>query len=161
VPFLSPLEGNLYLKMQCQSHSAVQRRGFLTIFDDVSGLGAWRRRWCVLSGNILSFWEYPDQEASKEPLGRINLVNCTSAKIEAAKRETCARPHTLELITMRPQQEDDRDTLVTQCRNTLCFTKNWLSADTKEEKDLWMDCLNQVLLDLRTWGASLAKLTPS
>ncbi|XP_040185161.1 anillin-like isoform X2 [Rana temporaria] len=161
VPFLSPLEGNLYLKMQCQSHSAVQRTGFLTIFDDVSGLGAWHRRWCVLSGSILSFWAYPDQEASKEPLGRTNLVNCTSAKIEAAKRDACARPHTLELITMRPQQEDDRDTLVTQCRNTLCFTKNWLSADTKEERDLWMDCLNQVLLDLRTWGASLAKLTPS
>ncbi|XP_077310177.1 anillin-like isoform X2 [Lithobates pipiens] len=161
VPFLSPLEGNLYLKMQCQSHSAVQRTGFLTIFDDVSGLGAWHRRWCVLSGNILSFWAYPDQETSKEPLERTNLVNCTSAKIEAAKREVCARPHTLELITMRPQREDDRDTLVTQCRNTLCFTKNWLSADTKEEKDLWMDSLNQVLLDLRTWGASIAKLTPS
>ncbi|XP_072278485.1 anillin-like isoform X2 [Pyxicephalus adspersus] len=157
VPFLSPLEGNLYLKIQCQSHSSVQHRGFLTIFEDVSGLGAWHRRWCVLSGNTLSFWAYPDQEASKDPLGRINLVNCTSARIEAVKREVCARPHTLELITMRPQQEDDKETLVTQCRNTLCFTKNWLSSDTKEEKDQWMDCLNQVLLDLRTWGANLAK----
>ncbi|XP_075045564.1 anillin-like isoform X2 [Mixophyes fleayi] len=161
VPFLSPLEGNLNLKLQCQSHSSVQRSGFLTIFEDVGGLGAWHRRWCVLSGNCLSLWAYPDQEACKEPLARINLVNCTSAKIEAAKRESCARTYTLELITMRPQREDDMDTLVTQCRNTLCFTKNWLSADTREEKDQWMDCLNQVLLDLRTWGARPGKVSPN
>ncbi|XP_063801854.1 anillin-like isoform X2 [Pseudophryne corroboree] len=162
VPFLSPLEGNLYLTLQCQSHSSVQRSGFLTMFEDVGGLGAWHRRWCLLSGNSLSFWAYPDQETSKEPLVRINLINCTSAKIEAAKRETCARAHTIELITMRPQREDDLDTLVTQCRNTLCFTKNWLSADTRDEKDLWMDCLNQVLLDLRTWRTSPGKMmTPN
>ncbi|XP_068117173.1 anillin-like isoform X1 [Hyperolius riggenbachi] len=159
VPFLSPLEGTLSLKMQCQSYSSVGHRGFLTMFEDVSGLGAWHRRWCVLSSNILSFWAYPDEETSKEPLGRINLVNCTSAMIEAATREVCARPRTLELITMRPQQEDDVDTLVTQCRNTLCFTKNWLSADTKEERDQWMECLNQVLLDLRTWGPNPAKMS--
>lgn len=161
VPFLSPLEGNLYLKLQCRSHSNVQRSGFLTMFDDVSGLGAWHRCWCVLSGKTLSFWAYPDQENCKEPLGRINLINCTSAKVEAATRESCARSHTLELITMRPQREDDIDTLVTQCRNMLCFTKSWLSADTKEEKQLWMDSLNQVLLDLRTWKTSTGKVTTS
>ncbi|XP_075139514.1 anillin-like [Leptodactylus fuscus] len=161
VPFLSPLEGNLYLKLQCQNHSNVQRSGFLTMFKDVSGLGAWNRHWCVLSGNTLSFWAYPDQENCKEPLGRINLINCTSVKVEAAKRESCARPHTLELVTMRPQREDDMDTLVTQCRNMLCFTKSWLSADTREDKHLWMDSLNQVLLDLRTWKTSPGKVTSS
>ncbi|MEE6499628.1 hypothetical protein FKM82_003517 [Ascaphus truei] len=161
VPFLSPLEGNLYLKLQCQSHSAVQRSGFLTMFEDVSGLGSWHRRWSVLSVNCLSFWTYPDQESSKEPLGQINLANCTSAKIEVAKREDCARPYTLELVTMRPQREDDTDTLVTQCRNTLCFTKNWLSADTKEEGNQWMECLNQVLVDLRTWRSGPGRLSPN
>ncbi|XP_044126087.1 anillin-like isoform X1 [Bufo gargarizans] len=158
VPFLSPLEGNLYLKVQCQSHSSVQRSGFLTMFEDVSGLGAWHRRWCVLSGNTLSFWAYPDQENCKEPLGRTNLINCTSAKVEAAMRESCARPNTLELVTMRPQREDDVDSLVTQCRNMLCFTKSWLSADTREDRQLWMDSLNQVLLDLRTWKTSPGKV---
>ncbi|XP_075704392.1 anillin-like isoform X2 [Rhinoderma darwinii] len=157
VPFLSPLEGNLYLKVQCRSHSDVQRSGFLTMFEDVSGLGAWHRSWCILSGNILSFWAYPDHENCEEPLGRVNLINCTSVKVEAATRESCARPHTLELVTMRPKREDDTDTLVTQCRNMLCFTKSWLSADTKEEKQLWMDSLNQVLLDLRTWKTSPGK----
>ncbi|XP_048472145.1 anillin isoform X2 [Rhincodon typus] len=151
VLFSSPLEGHIYVKVQCQVGSMIEERGFLTMFDDVSGFGAWHRRWCVLSGNCISYWTYPDDEKCKNPLGRLNLANCTSRKIEPANREFCARPHTLELVTVRPQREDDRETLVSQCKNTLCVTKNWLSADTKDERNLWMQKLNQVLVDLRTW----------
>ncbi|XP_054241085.1 anillin [Indicator indicator] len=151
VPFLSPLEGHIYLKLKCQVDSSVEEKGFLTMFEDVSGFGAWHRRWCVLSGNCVSYWTYPDDEKRKHPLGRINLANCTNHQIEPANREFCARPNTFELITVRPQREDDRETLVSQCRDTLCVTKNWLSADTKEERNLWMQKLNQVLVDLRMW----------
>ncbi|XP_063523462.1 anillin isoform X7 [Pongo pygmaeus] len=151
VPFLSSLEGHIYLKIKCQVNSSVEERGFLTIFEDVSGFGAWHRRWCVLSGNCISYWTYPDDEKRKNPIGRINLANCTSRQIEPANREFCARRNTFELITVRPQREDDRETLVSQCRDTLCVTKNWLSADTKEERDLWMQKLNQVLVDIRLW----------
>uniref|UniRef100_G3RVB0 Anillin n=1 Tax=Gorilla gorilla gorilla TaxID=9595 RepID=G3RVB0_GORGO len=115
VPFLSSLEGHIYLKIKCQVNSSVEERGFLN------------------------------------PIGRINLANCTSRQIEPANREFCARRNTFELITVRPQREDDRETLVSQCRDTLCVTKNWLSADTKEERDLWMQKLNQVLVDIRLW----------
>uniref|UniRef100_A0A673K0G5 Anillin n=1 Tax=Sinocyclocheilus rhinocerous TaxID=307959 RepID=A0A673K0G5_9TELE len=151
VPFLCPLEGHVYLKMQCEVGSRIEERGFLTMFEDVSGFGAWHRRWCVLSGYCISFWTYPDDEKRKNPIGRINLSNCTSRKVEPANREFCARPNTFELITVRPQREDDRETLVSQCKDTLCVTKNWLSADTKDERNLWMQKLNQVLIDLRTW----------
>ncbi|XP_039919715.1 anillin isoform X2 [Hirundo rustica] len=151
VPFLSPLEGHIYLKLKCQVDSLVEEKGFLTMFEDVSGFGAWHRRWCVLSGNCISYWTYPDDEKRKHPLGRINLANCTNHQIEPANREFCARPNTFELITVRPQREDDRETLVSQCRDTLCVTKNWLSADTKDERNLWMQKLNQVLVDLRMW----------
>ncbi|NXW53113.1 ANLN protein, partial [Eurystomus gularis] len=151
VPFLSPLEGHIYLKLKCQVDSSVEEKGFLTMFEDVSGFGAWHRRWCVLSGNCISYWTYPDDERRKHPLGRMNLANCTNHQIEPANREFCARPNTFELITVRPQREDDRETLVSQCRDTLCVTKNWLSADTKEERNLWMQKLNQVLVDLRMW----------
>ncbi|KFV66891.1 Actin-binding protein anillin, partial [Dryobates pubescens] len=151
VPFLSPLEGHIYLKLKCQVDSSVEEKGFLTMFEDVSGFGAWHRRWCVLSGNCVSYWTYPDDEKRKHPLGRLNLANCTNHRIEPANREFCARPNTFELITVRPQREDDRETLVSQCRDTLCVTKNWLSADTKDERNLWMQKLNQVLVDLRMW----------
>uniref|UniRef100_A0A8C0G6L8 Anillin n=1 Tax=Chelonoidis abingdonii TaxID=106734 RepID=A0A8C0G6L8_CHEAB len=151
VPFLSPLEGHIHLKLKCQVDSFVEEKGFLTMFEDVSGFGAWHRRWCVLSGNCISYWTYPDDEKRKHPMGRINLANCTNRQIEPANREFCARPNTFELITVRPQREDDKETLVSQCKDTLCVTKNWLSADTKEERNLWMQKLNQVLVDLRMW----------
>uniref|UniRef100_A0A7M4EV66 Anillin n=1 Tax=Crocodylus porosus TaxID=8502 RepID=A0A7M4EV66_CROPO len=151
VPFLSPLEGHIYLKLNCKLDSSVEEKGFLTMFEDVSGFGAWHRRWCVLSGNCISYWTYPDDEKRKHPLGRINLANCTNRQIEPANREFCARPNTFELITVRPQREDDRETLVSQCRDTLCVTKNWLSADTKDERNLWMQKLNQVVVELRMW----------
>ncbi|XP_077125351.1 anillin isoform X1 [Ranitomeya variabilis] len=151
VPFLSPLEGHICLRLKCQVNSFVEEKGFLTMFEDVSGFGAWHRRWCVLSGYCISYWTYPDDEKRKNPIGRINLANCTSKKIEPANREFCARPNTFELITVRPQREGDRETLVSQCRDTLCVTKSWLSADTKDERNFWMQKLNQVLLDLRMW----------
>ncbi|KAI3358766.1 hypothetical protein L3Q82_014730, partial [Scortum barcoo] len=151
VPFLCPLEGHVYLKMQCEVGSKVEERGFLTMFEDVSGFGAWHRRWCVLSGYCISYWTYPDDEKRKNPIGRINLANCTSKKVEPANREFCARPNTFELITVRPQREDDKETLVSQCKNTMCVTTNWLSADTKDERNLWMKKLNQILVDLRMW----------
>ncbi|MGH0125937.1 UNVERIFIED_CONTAM: hypothetical protein FKN15_025157 [Acipenser sinensis] len=115
VPFLSPLAGHIYLKLECQVGSSIEERGFLN------------------------------------PIGRINLSNCTSSKIDPANREFCARPNTFELITVRPQREGDRETLVSQCMNTMWVTKNWLSADTKEERNLWMQKLNQVLIDLHMW----------
>ncbi|XP_029369717.1 anillin isoform X2 [Echeneis naucrates] len=151
VPFLCPLEGNIYLKLQCEVGSKVEERGFLTMFEDVSGFGAWHRRWCVLSGYYISYWTYPDDEKRKNPIGRINLANCTSQRVEPANREFCARPNTFELITVRPQREDDRETLVSQCQNTMCVTKNWLSADTKDERNLWMKKLNQIVVDMRMW----------
>lgn len=36
-----------------------------TIFEDVSGFGAWHRRWFVLKNHTLSFWKYPDDEKIK------------------------------------------------------------------------------------------------
>ncbi|KAM6958817.1 anillin [Aplochiton taeniatus] len=151
VPFLCPLEGHIHLKLQCEVGCRVEDRGFLTMFEDVSGFGAWHRRWCVLSGYCISYWTYPDDEKRKNPMGRINLANCTSRKVEPANREFCARPNTFELITVRPQRENDKETLVSQCQNTMCVTKNWLSADTKDERNLWMLKLNQILVDLRMW----------
>lgn len=38
-----------------------------------------------------------------------------------------------------------------------CSCRNWLSADTKEERDLWMQRkLNQVLVDIRLWQPDAA-----
>ncbi|CAM9796703.1 unnamed protein product [Lampetra planeri] len=148
---MSPLEGNVYLKFQCRVDSSVEERGFLTMFEEVSGFGAWHRRWCVLSGNCLSYWTYPDDEKRKDPMARVNLATCVNRRVEPVNREFCARQHTLELVTVRSQHPDDRETLTTHMRNRQCVTKNWLSADSRDERNLWMEKFNQVLMNLRTW----------
>lgn len=59
----------------------------------------------------------------QHPIGSLNLANCTNRQIEPVNREFCARPNTFELVTVRPQREDDKETLVSQCKDTLCVTK--------------------------------------
>jgi actin-binding protein anillin len=51
----------------------VTHRGFLTMFDDVSGFGAWHRRWFLLQGNSLSYWKYPENQ------GKEGLQQCCSS----------------------------------------------------------------------------------
>ena len=65
VPFNSPLEGSVHLKMSCHTNTNVAESGWLTMFDDISGFGAWHRRWCVLGGGYISYWKYPDDEKRK------------------------------------------------------------------------------------------------
>jgi len=36
----------------------------------------------------------------------------------------------------------------------MLFYRHWLAADTKEERSLWVDALNQALADVRAWDIS-------
>ncbi|XP_072573933.1 anillin, actin binding protein 2 isoform X2 [Paramormyrops kingsleyae] len=141
VPFLSPLEGNIYLQLNYESHSNVQHKGFLTMFEAVCGLGSWQRRWFSLEGNLLLYWNSPSSEGSKPPEGSISLASRAYQCVRLVTRDSCARPHTFELVSYKALQEDSGVTL----------DKHWFSADTREERAEWMKKLNQALLDLHTW----------
>lgn len=65
VPTASPIDGKLQLKIQSHAESLIEERGFLTVFEDIGGFGAWHRRWCWLSNDRLLFWKYPDDERLK------------------------------------------------------------------------------------------------
>lgn len=67
------LEGSLHLQIETEMSMDVEFRGFLTMFEDVSGFGAWHRRWCRLKGDKLSYWKYPDDERKKVMLLLLNL----------------------------------------------------------------------------------------
>ncbi|XP_053533744.1 anillin isoform X1 [Ictalurus punctatus] len=144
VPFLSPLEGHVYLRLHSESHSDVQHQGFLTMFEDVSGFGAWQRLFFKLEGGVLYYWNYPNEMGSKPAEGSISL--CGFDSVRPVERDSCARPHTFELVNSRTLQQDHSRTL----------TKSWFSADTREERADWMEKLNQVLLDLHTWSRRAA-----
>lgn len=65
VPFNSPMNGHLLMRVSVAMEGGVSEKSFLTMFDDVGGFGAWNRRWCVLNGAHISYWSYPDHENSK------------------------------------------------------------------------------------------------
>lgn len=66
-PSLSPLEGTVEMRVKYSLEFSLEHHGFLTMFEDVSGFGAWHRRWCYLKGHTLSYWKYPDDEKTKVP----------------------------------------------------------------------------------------------
>ncbi|XP_059917089.1 anillin, actin binding protein 2 isoform X8 [Gadus macrocephalus] len=152
VPFLSPLEGNIYLRLDSEGHSSVQHQGFLTMFEVVNGFGAWHRRFFTLEGSHMFYWNHPNDKEAKAAEGTISLASSPSLCVKPVKRDSCARPFTFELVS----------NLQTQLRNEAKETvaKRWFSSDTKQERCDWMDKLNQVLLDLHTWTPTQAHSQP-
>ncbi|KAF7225145.1 transcript variant X5 [Nothobranchius furzeri] len=143
VPFLSPLEGNIYLKLDSEGHSDVRHQGFLTVFDLISGFGVWNRRFFVLQGCDLFYWNHPNDRETKEAEGSISLSKFPSQCVRPVNRDSCARPFTFELANEVRLQEDQNQEPLSRC---------WFSADTKQERLDWMKKLNQVLLDFHTWN---------
>ncbi|XP_033626167.1 anillin-like [Asterias rubens] len=164
VPFNSPLEGTVHMSMSCHTNTNVSESGFLTMFDDISGFGAWHRRWCTLSGGYISFWKYPDDENHKAPIGTIDLRQCVTNEVAPISRILCARPNTFELVTRQKETHSKnhrKDTLVTKHEDSGVTTKHMLSADVKEDRLRWIHSLNKTLLDLRTWNREAARPTPT
>jgi len=60
--------------MASELHLDSEQHGFLTMFDDISGFGAWHRRWCVLDGARLAYWKYPDDEKKRVSYNRSGLL---------------------------------------------------------------------------------------
>ncbi|XP_022624256.1 anillin-like isoform X3 [Seriola dumerili] len=153
VPFLSPLEGNIYLRLGSESHSNVHHQGFLTMFELISGYGVWHRRYFVLEGCSMYYWNHPNDKETKEAEGNISLSSSPSQCVRPVKRDSCARPFTFELVSnILHQQQDDSQEASAKC---------WFSADTKQERLDWMEKLNQVLLDFHTWNRTSVIQTES
>ncbi|XP_046438259.1 anillin-like [Daphnia pulex] len=152
VPVASPIDGTLQLKIQSHTESLIEERGFLTVFEDVGGFGAWHRRWCLLSNDQLLFWKYPDDEKLKEPQYSINLRKCITEHVDIVSNDVCARPNTFLLITVRPVENTDKDSLVMTCYPNQTALRHLISADLKEERQLWCMQINRVLANFRVWN---------
>ncbi|XP_060534252.1 anillin isoform X2 [Cylas formicarius] len=153
-PSLSPLEGSVEMKISCELAVSIEHRGFLTMFEDVSGFGAWHRRWCLLKGHSLSYWKYPDDERTMAPIDTIDLSGCVTKHVGPVSRDICARLHTFLLERERRAYPQDKDSLVTVCKGDKTVIRHLLSADTKEERIEWCYKLNAALTAIRTWGSS-------
>ncbi|XP_050093361.1 anillin isoform X2 [Anopheles aquasalis] len=153
----SPLEGIVNMRVNCELAVTVDYSGFLTMYEDVSGLGAWHRRWCRLQRHTINFWKYPDDERRKAPIGSIDLQGCsTERRITVAPRDVCSRLNTLMLEFPRPARDDDVESLKIVRRGKTTIERYLLSADSKEERDEWCAHLNKTLALLKAWGSNSA-----
>lgn len=153
-PSMSPLEGSVEMKVTCELNISVEHRGFLTMFEDVSGFGAWHRRWCLLKGDTLSYWKYPDDERKSAPIDSLNLKSSVTKEIGPVSRDICARLHTFLIETERMAYEGDKETLTTILKGDKTIVRHLLSADTKEERIEWCKAFNKALSGLRIWGCN-------
>ncbi|KAG0725453.1 Anillin [Chionoecetes opilio] len=151
VPYSSPLDGHLLMHVNCSFEGGISERGFLTMFEDVGGFGAWNRRWCVLSGMHLRYWRYPDDETKKEASGQLDLRYCTTRRVELVSRDVCARQHTFQLTLLRAAHPRDVTNLVQEVKGSSVVTKMLLSSDSKEERVGWCSKLNKTLANIRAW----------
>uniref|UniRef100_A0A1B6D2J0 PH domain-containing protein n=1 Tax=Clastoptera arizonana TaxID=38151 RepID=A0A1B6D2J0_9HEMI len=152
VAYTSVIEGSLQLKLDCEMTVDIEHRGFLTMFEDISGFGAWHRRWCLLKGDQLSYWKYPDDERKKIAIDTIELSACVTEVIGPVSRDVCARPNTFLLETARPAKREDVDSLVLVRNGDRTVIRHLLSADTKEERIQWCTQLNKALALMQAWG---------
>ncbi|CAH1981243.1 unnamed protein product [Acanthoscelides obtectus] len=151
-PPMSPLEGTVEMRISCEMEVSVEHRGFLTMFDDVSGFGAWHRRWSLLKGHLLSYWKYPDDEKKMPPIDTIDLKNCITKEVGPVSRDVCARMHTFLIERERAISPNDKDSLVIICKGDKTIIRHLLSADTKEERIEWCQKINAALIATRMWG---------
>ncbi|CAG9124774.1 unnamed protein product [Plutella xylostella] len=150
VPHGSPLDGsiNLNIKARVRVPAPEPHAAFLTAFDDVSGLGAWHRRWFLLQPPRLSYWKYPDDVQKKMPIGDIDLTTVISDKVSRAPRDLCARPNTLLLESSVPPGliVPDSGSLVYFRRpDGSIVRRHLLAADTPKDRDIWLETLNRAL----------------
>lgn len=149
----SPLIGDFSLKINCELSVEMDHKGFLTMFDDISGFGAWHRRWCRLRGNTLSYWKYPDDE-NEPPIGSIDLALCKQQRITTAPRDVCARMNTILVELRRPHNIQDQESLIISRQGNETVYKHLLSSDTKQERDQWCAHLNKALALSRAWSGT-------
>ena len=133
---------------------SIELKGFMTLFEDVNGMGSWDRRWCFLNNYNISYWKYPEDEYRNGPLGIINLTKCINEKVTILPRDLCARKYTVELTIC---ENDGGISEEAMSNEKIKFKRYRLSADTKDQVNDWLTNINYALANLRLWNPKAIK----
>ncbi|KAK9503663.1 hypothetical protein O3M35_010177 [Rhynocoris fuscipes] len=141
VPGNAPIDGFLEMKVKGQVNlDNLRHEGFLTLFQEIGGFGAWKRAWSILRGQHLSFCSYPDPErALASCFETIDLSECINREVGLAPKDVCVRS----------------DTIMIECKRFATDTqiiRYLLSADSIQERLQWCHHINKVLNLLRIWN---------
>lgn len=91
------LKGTIDMSLSCNVDLTESNTGWLTHGTDLKGYTVWNRRWCVLVGHVLKFWDYPTEDPEEKPIMQLDLIHCKHSEIGVVDREFCAKPRTIML----------------------------------------------------------------
>lgn len=151
------LEGKAFVELKLHADHTMEHWGFLTLFEEIGGFGAWTRLWCLLKGSHLVYWKNPEEADCKPPLGSVDLRQCITREVSRLPYSECAHPNTFELVVVEPLEDRHRDTLTTTRRATVAVTRHRLSADGKEQLKTWCNAINSMLNSIRKWDLEAYK----
>ncbi|KAF7634444.1 PH domain-containing protein [Meloidogyne graminicola] len=141
-----PLDGSCLLSMDCHSDLNSSKIGgyssFLSLYQIVSGLGAWNRFWCVLENEQLNFWRYPEDEGTKDPIVTIELIWCITT-VTALSPSSASFPNSMQVDVVPPQQKNDGDTKE--------GVRMLFAADTPLDRDNWLENINRAIRNVNIW----------
>lgn len=138
MPKDSPILDSFTTEIKCNFKINIRESGFLTLGTDYKGTPIWNRRWCILNGTKLQYYNYPNEDTVSSPIGEIDLAKCRTPKIRSVHRNVCARPRTLLLeIEVDPAKSTTK--------------KYYLCTDSISELEEWQRQLNAVLTALNKW----------
>ncbi|XP_011298615.1 actin-binding protein anillin [Fopius arisanus] len=160
VPHGSILMGTVDVNLSCRLHLSICHQGFINYGEDAGGFVTWNRRWCVLKGNLMMFWNYPREQECKPPIRTIDLVHSTDERISEVSRELCAKPRTIVVETVRVRQVGDMDSVLVNCRQTYTIERHLLCFDNRKDMNEWKIKLNHVISALREWNVTFMKDAP-
>ncbi|KAI4479399.1 hypothetical protein M0804_011184 [Polistes exclamans] len=161
VPSNSILQGKINFKLSRKIKISLIHSGFLTHGDEAGGLAAWNRRWCILDGSCMKFWNYPQEHDLRSPLLIIDLTRCTTNEVQVVDRTICARPRTLMFKTIRERVSRDENSMFLECQCSYTVVRHLLSCDTIHDMMEWSSKLNYVLSILSNWKSRRNDFIPT
>ena len=157
----SPLTGVLGITGQCSMVPGRSFQGYMNLFEDISGIGAWTRKWFSLEGPSLKMWKYQEDAAKREqPIEVVDLRRCITGEFRKVRSDRCARANSLLVAIARPALPGDEPGLCVERKAALTVRSYVLSCDTEEQHKKWCAKLTQHVTDMRQWDPDAAGPRP-
>lgn len=126
--------------------SKVHLSGFLEIEKDIGEYKVWDRKWCILEGCVLKYWNYPSDKEYMPPLGILDLRYCVASLVKPVDKERNPwhRTFVLEMVEGNVKSSTPGQTMKQ-------ILREFFRADSSKELSDWCLVLNEHIALLRKW----------
>ncbi|RDD42380.1 Rhotekin-2 [Trichoplax sp. H2] len=137
-PFDLPTTGafscRLYIKPNCSGEEII--KDYINVQLTVEGMPAWIRFWCCLRQIYIYGWMFSEDEEKNQPT-KVAFELTKDSKIERAPRLRMRRLNSLLLSNVLWNGK---------------LEEVFLSAESKDDRDRWMEAISQAIANIKAWG---------